>query len=183
MRSDTIQLQRASHRGHSHLAPDRIARTGAPRASRAVVAGLGRARRRRRGRRGDRRGAGAGRPAHRRARERGARTSRRAGRGAWPAPRAPRLRAPRRRLGGPPRLAGFRRLVEKHGLDTEIHSHVTMHRVLSGWNEVDGKLEREFELDSFKGAIAFVNRVAELAEAENHHPDIEIHYKKVVLRW
>jgi pterin-4a-carbinolamine dehydratase len=86
-------------------------------------------------------------------------------------------------VAAPPRLAGFRRLVEKHGLDTEIHSHVTMHRVLSGWNEVDGKLEREFELDSFKGAIAFVNRVAELAEAENHHPDIEIHYKKVVLRW
>ena len=83
----------------------------------------------------------------------------------------------------PARLAGFQRLVAKHGLDTEIHSHVTMHRMLSGWNEVDGKLEREFELASFKDAIAFVNRVADLAEAENHHPDIEIHYKNVVLRW
>jgi pterin-4a-carbinolamine dehydratase len=83
----------------------------------------------------------------------------------------------------PARLAGFRGLVAKHSLDTEIHSHVTMHRMLSGWNEVDGKLEREFELDSFKDAIAFVNRVAELAEAENHHPDFEIHYKTVVLRW
>jgi pterin-4a-carbinolamine dehydratase len=83
----------------------------------------------------------------------------------------------------PARLAGFRRLVAKHGLDTEIHSHVTMHRMLRGWNEVDGKLEREFELDSFEDAIAFVNRVAGLAEAENHHPDIEIHYKRVVLRW
>jgi pterin-4a-carbinolamine dehydratase len=86
-------------------------------------------------------------------------------------------------VAAPARLEGFRRLVAKHGLDTEIHSHVTMHRMLTGWNEVDGKLEREFELDSFKDAIAFVNRVAELAEAENHHPDIEVHYKTVVLRW
>jgi pterin-4a-carbinolamine dehydratase len=83
----------------------------------------------------------------------------------------------------PARLDGFRRLVAKHGLDTEIRSHVTMHRVLTGWNEVDGKLEREFELASFPEAIAFVNRVAELAERENHHPDIEVHYKTVVLRW
>jgi len=83
----------------------------------------------------------------------------------------------------PARLAGFRGLVAKHGLDTEIHSHVTMHLMLTGWNEVDGKLEREFELDGFPAAIAFVNHVAELAERENHHPDIEIHYNKVVLRW
>jgi pterin-4a-carbinolamine dehydratase len=86
----------------------------------------------------------------------------------------------------PARLAGFRRLVAKHGLDTEIHSHVTMHRMLetpSGWNDVDGKLEREFAFGGFVEAVAFVNRVAELAEGENHHPDIEIHYDKVVLRW
>jgi len=28
-----------------------------------------------------------------------------------------------------------------------------------------------------------VNRVGELAEAENHHPDIAIHYNRVTLRW
>ena len=52
-----------------------------------------------------------------------------------------------------------------------------------GWNDVEGALEREFELPSFAEAIAFVNRVAELAEAENHHPDIAISYKRVTLRW
>jgi pterin-4a-carbinolamine dehydratase len=86
----------------------------------------------------------------------------------------------------PARLAGFRRLVAKHGLDTEIHSHVTMHRMLGtpeGWSDVGDKLEREFAFGSFPDAIAFVTRVAELAESENHHPDIEIHYDKVVLRW
>ena len=51
------------------------------------------------------------------------------------------------------------------------------------WPEVDGALERTFELPSFPEAIAFVNRVAELAEAENHHPDVTISYKKVTLRW
>jgi 4a-hydroxytetrahydrobiopterin dehydratase len=53
-----------------------------------------------------------------------------------------------------------------------------------GWTEVDGALEREFAFADFKAAVAFVNRVAELAEAENHHPDIELSgYRNVSLRW
>jgi 4a-hydroxytetrahydrobiopterin dehydratase len=51
------------------------------------------------------------------------------------------------------------------------------------WPEVDGALQREFVFDGFPAAIAFVNRVAELAEAENHHPDIAVSYKRVTLRW
>jgi 4a-hydroxytetrahydrobiopterin dehydratase len=52
-----------------------------------------------------------------------------------------------------------------------------------GWTEVNKALERTFELENFVEALAFVNRVGELAEAENHHPDIAIHYNKVTLRW
>lgn len=52
-----------------------------------------------------------------------------------------------------------------------------------GWSEVDHALERTFELGSFREALAFVNRVGELAEAEDHHPDISISYKRVTLRW
>jgi 4a-hydroxytetrahydrobiopterin dehydratase len=52
-----------------------------------------------------------------------------------------------------------------------------------GWAEVDDALERTFELPSFVAALAFVNRVGELAEAENHHPDIAISYRNVTLRW
>lgn len=52
-----------------------------------------------------------------------------------------------------------------------------------GWSEVDGALERTFELADFREALAFVNRVGELAESENHHPDISIEYKRVTLRW
>jgi 4a-hydroxytetrahydrobiopterin dehydratase len=52
-----------------------------------------------------------------------------------------------------------------------------------GWNEVDGALEREFRFSDFAEALAFVNRVAALAERENHHPDIAMHWNKVTLRW
>jgi 4a-hydroxytetrahydrobiopterin dehydratase len=51
------------------------------------------------------------------------------------------------------------------------------------WPESDGALERTFELPSFAEAIAFVNRLAELAERENHHPDIDVRYRKVTVRW
>jgi 4a-hydroxytetrahydrobiopterin dehydratase len=51
------------------------------------------------------------------------------------------------------------------------------------WSEVDGALQREFRFPNFVEALAFVNRVGELAEAENHHPDIAIHYNVVTLRW
>ena len=52
-----------------------------------------------------------------------------------------------------------------------------------GWSEVDGALERTFELPTFPDAIAFVNRVADLAETEDHHPDIAVSYRRVTLRW
>jgi len=51
------------------------------------------------------------------------------------------------------------------------------------WQEQDGALVREFELPSFREAIDFVLRLAELAEAENHHPDLDIRYRRVTVRW
>jgi 4a-hydroxytetrahydrobiopterin dehydratase len=51
------------------------------------------------------------------------------------------------------------------------------------WNEVDGALEREFTFGNFAESMAFVNRIGELAEEENHHPDIRIEYSRVTLRW
>jgi 4a-hydroxytetrahydrobiopterin dehydratase len=54
---------------------------------------------------------------------------------------------------------------------------------MTEWLERDDALVREFELPSFAEAIAFVDRLAELAESENHHPDIDIRYRKVTVRW
>ena len=53
----------------------------------------------------------------------------------------------------------------------------------SDWPVVNEALERTFELESFPAAVAFVNRLAELAEAENHHPDLLLSYRTVTVRW
>jgi 4a-hydroxytetrahydrobiopterin dehydratase len=55
--------------------------------------------------------------------------------------------------------------------------------VPEGWREEDDALVREFELASFPAAIEFVRRLAELAERENHHPDIDVRYRRVLVRW
>ncbi|WP_260705894.1 4a-hydroxytetrahydrobiopterin dehydratase [Edaphobacter flagellatus] len=49
------------------------------------------------------------------------------------------------------------------------------------WKLDSGKLVRDWEFADFVHAMAFVNRVAELAEAVGHHPDIDIRYNKVRL--
>ena len=54
---------------------------------------------------------------------------------------------------------------------------------MEGWEEKDDALVREFEFESFRKAIAFVDQLAEAAESENHHPDIDIRYRKVTVRW
>jgi 4a-hydroxytetrahydrobiopterin dehydratase len=53
----------------------------------------------------------------------------------------------------------------------------------AGWSEIGDALEREFRFEDFRAAIEFVNRVAEVAEHANHHPDIAISYNRVTLRW
>ncbi|MEI7709427.1 MAG: 4a-hydroxytetrahydrobiopterin dehydratase [bacterium] len=52
-----------------------------------------------------------------------------------------------------------------------------------GWTmDVDAKMiSKEFKFQDFIGAINFVERVADVAEMEGHHPDIHIHYNKVLL--
>ncbi|RZU39774.1 4a-hydroxytetrahydrobiopterin dehydratase [Edaphobacter modestus] len=49
------------------------------------------------------------------------------------------------------------------------------------WKLDSGKLVRDWTFKDFVQAIAFVNQVAELAEAAGHHPDIEIRYNRVRL--
>lgn len=51
-----------------------------------------------------------------------------------------------------------------------------------GWEVSDGKkIRREFKFKDFRGSINFVRKVADLAEAEGHHPDIYIFYNVVRL--
>ena len=51
---------------------------------------------------------------------------------------------------------------------------------VANWNVVDGHhIEREFLFPDFQLALAFTNRVGDLAEAEGHHPDIYLAWGKV----
>jgi 4a-hydroxytetrahydrobiopterin dehydratase len=43
------------------------------------------------------------------------------------------------------------------------------------------RLSREFKFKDFRRAMAFVNRVADLAEGEGHHPDFHVHWNRVEL--
>ncbi len=65
---------------------------------------------------------------------------------------------------------------------TEAEALVYMPQV-SGW-EPDAawkKIERTWTFKDFAEALHFVNRVAECAEKEGHHPDITIRWNKVLL--
>jgi len=55
----------------------------------------------------------------------------------------------------------------------------------SGWEHVQtgggDKLVKEFDRGDFKGAVAFLNAILPVAEAANHHPDVEISWKTVTI--
>ena len=52
---------------------------------------------------------------------------------------------------------------------------------LAEWSLNGDALQRTFRFDDFIGAMAFVSRIADLAEEMQHHPDIMIRYNKVTL--
>lgn len=55
-------------------------------------------------------------------------------------------------------------------------------RLGGGWRVVDGHhLEKVYRFGNFREALAFTNRVGELAERQGHHPDIQLSWGRVVL--
>ena len=50
------------------------------------------------------------------------------------------------------------------------------------WRREGAELVRTFRCDTFRAAIALVSRVADAAEEADHHPDIEINWKRVTFR-
>jgi 4a-hydroxytetrahydrobiopterin dehydratase len=51
--------------------------------------------------------------------------------------------------------------------------------VLPGWSRSGDEIEKTFERASFADAIAFVVRIGFLAEAADHHPDLDIRWRRV----
>ena len=62
--------------------------------------------------------------------------------------------------------------------EAEVQGWLKAHR---GWALEEGMIRRTFTFGDFRAAMAFVNRVADAAEAADHHPDIDIRYSKVTL--
>jgi 4a-hydroxytetrahydrobiopterin dehydratase len=55
---------------------------------------------------------------------------------------------------------------------------------LEGWEAAGDRIRKSFKFSDFRGAMRFVNQMAELAEQEGHHPDFSVHYSKVeVTTW
>src|SRR3989338_9686918 len=52
---------------------------------------------------------------------------------------------------------------------------------LGGWTSENQKIQKLFKFNDFVLALKFVNLVADIAERDNHHPDILITYNKVML--
>lgn len=59
----------------------------------------------------------------------------------------------------------------------EISRHL---KEVSGWQQQDGpKIKKTFQFKDFGALMRFVNQMAELAEAEAHHPDFFVSYNKL----
>ena len=62
------------------------------------------------------------------------------------------------------------------GAEAKVSSKETLEMLkeLKDWDtqEMESKLFKDFEFKDFAGALAFVNKVGELAEEQGHHPDI-----------
>jgi 4a-hydroxytetrahydrobiopterin dehydratase len=56
--------------------------------------------------------------------------------------------------------------------------------VLPGWKKTEGgidKIQKLFKFKNFEESMTFVNKVAAIAEEQDHHPDIFIHWNEVTL--
>lgn len=61
----------------------------------------------------------------------------------------------------------------------QINGYLTQ---VDGWEVIENKkIQKNFKFKNFKEAVNFVNKVAEVAETEQHHPDIYIFYNRVNL--
>jgi 4a-hydroxytetrahydrobiopterin dehydratase len=67
-------------------------------------------------------------------------------------------------------------VLEQQKLDAEVGK-------LDGWEVRDGALQKEFQCGDFSGSMAFLNKVADAANAADHHPDVSIAWDTVTLRW
>jgi 4a-hydroxytetrahydrobiopterin dehydratase len=64
--------------------------------------------------------------------------------------------------------------------EAEIHAHLAR---VPGWVLHDGAIEKSYRFDDFHRTMAFVNALAWIAHAEDHHPDLAVSYGRCTVRF
>lgn len=54
---------------------------------------------------------------------------------------------------------------------------------IPAWTASDALLTRTFSFADFHATMAFVNRVADIAHAQDHHPDMAVSYNRCTVSW
>lgn len=62
----------------------------------------------------------------------------------------------------------------------EIDAHLAK---VVGWALNDGAIEKTYRFANYLQTIAFVNALAWIANREDHHPDLSVHYDRCVVRF
>lgn len=65
--------------------------------------------------------------------------------------------------------------------DEEIRKYLSMLKEDWKVSKDSKRIFKEFKFKDFKDAMIFVNKIAEIAEEQGHHPDISISYNKVTI--
>ncbi len=63
--------------------------------------------------------------------------------------------------------------------EAEIHERLNG---LEGWGWADGAITKSFSCGNFVGSVELVNRITPVAEAADHHPDLDIRWNTVTVR-
>ena len=63
---------------------------------------------------------------------------------------------------------------------TELKHHLA---AISTWRHADKRLRKQFSFPDYYHTIAFVNALAWMANQQDHHPDLSVHYAHVVVDW
>lgn len=83
-----------------------------------------------------------------------------------------------------PDLSAMKCVACEGGVPTLSHDRVASYlsQLKSGWAAMENKkIRKEFKFPDFKSALAFANKVGEIAEAESHHPDLTVKWGKLVV--
>ena len=62
----------------------------------------------------------------------------------------------------------------------QLQAHI---EALPGWTPTGSAIAKIFRFPGYPQTIAFVNAVAAIAQRENHHPELSVHYDHCIVTW